>query len=80
VDTQLVILLCDYLCHSLAKKARSDAERLGLPVIYCRRSVGEICEKLDRLLDSGAVYLRDGSFQNCCGACPLSEKVKGKTI
>ena len=80
VDTRLVVLLCDYLCHSLAKKVRSDAERLGLPVIYCRRSVGEFCEKLDRLLETGAVYLGDESFLNCCGSCPLGEKVKGRTI
>lgn len=80
VDTRLVVLLCDYLCHSLAKKVRSDAERLGLPVIYCRRSVGEFCEKLDRLLDSGAVYLADESFLSCCGSCPLGKKVKGRTI
>jgi len=73
VDTRLVVLLCDYLCHSLAKKVRSDAERLGLPVIYCRRSVGEFCEKLDKLLDSGAVYLADESFLNCCGSCPLGK-------
>ena len=56
-DTRLVILLCDYICHSLAKKVRSDAERLGLPVIYCRRSVGEFCEKLDQFLPADAVII-----------------------
>ena len=74
-DTRVVVLLCDYLCHSLAKKVRGDAERLGLPVIYCRRSVGEFCEKLDRLLDSGAVYLGSDSAPDCCGSCPLGKKL-----
>lgn len=63
-DTSLVVLLCDYLSHSLAKKVKSDAGRLGLPVLYCRRSLGQFSEKLDELLESGAVVTG-----TCCGLC-----------
>src|SRR5512135_3161726 len=58
-DTRLVVLLCDYLSHSLAKKVRDDAERLGLPVIYCRRSLGQFCRKLDDFIDGGGLASPD---------------------
>lgn len=69
--TRLVILLCDYLNHGLAKKVRGDADRLGLPVIYCRRSLGQFCVKLDELLDSNEISFGNDSLHQYCSACPL---------
>ncbi len=68
-DTGLVVLLCDYLNHGLARKIKTDAERLGLPVLYCRRSLGQFSEKLDELLESGAVVIGGSPEGACCGLC-----------
>jgi len=67
--TALVVVLCDYLSHGLAKKIKGDAERLGLPVLYCRRSLGQFSEKLDELLESGAVVIGGAAVGECCGLC-----------
>jgi hypothetical protein len=75
-DTRLVVLLLDYLSHGLAKKVRGDADRLGLPVIYCRRSLGEFCEKLDVLLETGVLVSGCDSGLDFCGSCPLNKKSK----
>ncbi|MBP1753369.1 MAG: chemotaxis protein CheY [Geobacteraceae bacterium] len=74
-DTRLVVLLCDYLNHGLAKKVRGDANRLGLPVIYCRRSLGQFCEKLDEVLENGCFVLGGKAPETCCDDCPLTRKV-----
>ncbi len=64
-DTRLVVLLCDYLSHSLAKKVRDDADRLGLPVIYCRRSLGQFCRKLDDFIENGGLINDQKDFDFC---------------
>ncbi len=74
--TGLVVLLCDYLSHSLAKKVKGDAERLGLPVLYCRRSLGQFSEKLDELLESGAVVVGGAVGGECCGLCEIGSGLK----
>jgi hypothetical protein len=68
-DTRLVVLLCDYLNHCLAKKVREDAERLGLPVIYCRRSLGDFCEKLDACIESGVFAITAEANLAACKKC-----------
>ena len=68
-DTRLVILLCDYLNHGLAKKVREDAERLGLQVIYCRRSLGQFCEKLDDFIENGGFSVTTEDDLACCRKC-----------
>ena len=45
-NVDLCIVLCDYVSHGLVRKVREDAKALGLPVLYCRRSLGEVREKL----------------------------------
>lgn len=45
-NVDLCIVLCDYVSHGLVRKVREDAKSLGLPVLYCRRSLGEVREKL----------------------------------
>lgn len=72
--TRLVVLLYDYLSHSLAKKVRNDADRLGLPVIYCRRSMGEFCSKLDELLEAGGSAVKCTAGPELCDSCPLNGK------
>lgn len=47
--TGLVVILCDYVSHNMAKKIHADAEQTGVPVIYCRRSLGQVCRKLDEM-------------------------------
>lgn len=47
--TALVLILCDFVNHTLARKVKEEAGRLGLPVFCCRSSLGEIRMKLDRL-------------------------------
>jgi hypothetical protein len=64
-STGLVVLLCDYLNHCLAGKVREDAERLGLPVLYCRRSLGQFSEKLEDLIER----ITTESGAKCCGIC-----------
>ncbi len=68
-DTSLVVLLCDYLNHSLAKKVRDDAERLGLPVIYCRRSLGALCRKLDDFIERSGSSATDEKAIDFCAKC-----------
>lgn len=72
--TRVVVLLYDYLSHSLARKVRQDADRLGLPVLYCRRSMGEFCAKLDEMLETGGVGTGCGAGRAGCGSCPLNGK------
>ncbi len=76
-DTQFVVLLLDYLNHGLAKKVRGDADRLGLPVIYCRRSLGQFCEKLDAALENGSLVLDGQVAGACCDHCPLRAGTPG---
>ncbi len=71
-ETRLVVLLCDYLNHGLAKKVRGNAERLGLPVIYCRRSLGEFCEKLDAFIENGVFSVTTEENSACCKKCSSS--------
>ncbi len=68
-DTMLVVLLCDYLSHSLARKVREDAERMGLPILYCRKSLGQFCRKLDDLIDSGGFVVATEEELACCRKC-----------
>ncbi len=68
-DTRLVILLCDYVSHSLAKKVRDDADRQGLPVIYCRRSLGALCRKLDDFIERGGLSATGEKVVDLCADC-----------
>ncbi len=69
LDTALVVLLCDYVNHSLAKKVRDDADRRGFPVIYCRRSLGQFCRKLDNFIACGGLGDTCDKGHPCCKDC-----------
>ncbi len=75
-DTCLVVLLCDYLSHSLAGKVRDNAERRGLPVIYCRRSMGALCAKLNDFFDNGGLSANDAKPVHCCAKCSERSDLK----
>lgn len=51
VDTKLVVVLVDYVNHGLAKKIRRVADAMQVPVVFSRRSVGQLGQ---RLADQGA--------------------------
>ncbi len=76
-DTRLVILLCDYVSHSLAKKVRDDADRQGLPVIYCRRSLGALCRKLDDFIESGGLSATGEKALEFCAKCSARAALSG---
>lgn len=41
-DTTLVVVLVDQVNHGLAKKARREADGMKVPVLFSRRSVGQL--------------------------------------
>lgn len=42
VDTRLVIVMVDQINHGLAKKIKKVAYEMAVPVIFSRRSVGQL--------------------------------------
>lgn len=44
--TQLIVMVYDYISHSLAIAVKNKASRLGIPLIYCRNSSSDIKHKL----------------------------------
>lgn len=41
-NTKLVVIIYDYVSHSLANSVKNQASRIGIPMIFCRRSMHEI--------------------------------------
>ena len=63
-ETELIVVLYDCLRHTMLRKIKTDTAGTGIPVIHCRRSLGQLCRKLD---ESGV----------CCGestGCELCER------
>ncbi len=52
-DTKVVLIMCDYVSHGISCKVKKEAHRQNLPVVYCKRSLGEVRKKLQRLEDQG---------------------------
>lgn len=46
-ETQLVIVICDFVNHSLANSVKEKANRSGIPLMFCHRSVNELKGKLN---------------------------------
>ncbi len=44
-----VLFFTDFLHHSAARTLKSQAKKLGLPSLYCRRCWSEMAEQLNRL-------------------------------
>ncbi|WKU20828.1 DUF2325 domain-containing protein [Advenella alkanexedens] len=59
--TQMVILLTDFLGHNVMKSFRSAAQRAGVPVVACRRSLGSMQQALTLC------------GYRCCERCPQKQ-------
>ena len=45
-ETQLIIVICDFINHNFANSIKDQANRNGIPLVYCHRSVNELKRKL----------------------------------
>lgn len=64
--TGLLILLTDFLGHNVMKTFRAAAQRSGVPVVACRRSVCSIQHALAQ--------------EGYCARCPYASKVERSLI
>ena len=48
-NTRLVVILVDQVNHMLASKARRVASELDLPIVFSRRSIGQLDQAISRL-------------------------------
>lgn len=46
VDTRVIVVLVDYVNHGLARKIRQAAGDMEVPVVFSRRSVGQMSATL----------------------------------
>lgn len=47
-NTTVVIILIDYCGHKIMERGKAEAQRLGIPVVYCKRAVHELKKEMDR--------------------------------
>lgn len=47
-DTRLLVIMVDQVNHGLATKMRRVADELDLPVVFSRRSLGQLGEAINR--------------------------------
>lgn len=53
--TRLLVIMVDQVNHGLATKMRRVADELDLPVVFSRRSIGQLDAAISRFkIDSGA--------------------------
>ncbi len=50
-DTEMVVVLIDYVNHNLARWVKQQAKARGLPIIFSRRSWSSICTSLQNCED-----------------------------
>lgn len=67
-NTDLMILFTDFISHNVMKSFREVAQKEGVPVLACRRSVSCLVKSLAGLGIHGR--------QDACAACP--SRVEGK--
>jgi len=46
IDTRVVVLMVDQVNHGLARKIRRAADEMAVPVVFSRRSVGQLSSAL----------------------------------
>ncbi|MFZ4538797.1 DUF2325 domain-containing protein [Propionivibrio sp.] len=56
--TRLVVIMVDQVNHGLATKMRRVAEELDLPVVFSRRSIGQLDQAIARFKDNDDSRLR----------------------
>jgi len=67
--TELIVILYDFLSHQMLMKVNADAADSGIPVIHCRRSLGQLCRKLDELDSDGNLSVKAGPGKKGCALC-----------
>ena len=67
--TELIVILYDYLSHRMLKKVNADAAGSGIPVIHCRRSLGQLCSKLDELDSCSNISVKSNAGKKDCTLC-----------
>jgi hypothetical protein len=51
-SSSLVVILCDYVNHSVSNALKQQANKNGIPLVFCRRSTHELRRKLEGLTPS----------------------------
>jgi hypothetical protein len=46
LDTRVVVVMVDYVNHGLARKIRRSAGNMAVPVVFSRRSIGQLSSAL----------------------------------
>jgi hypothetical protein len=52
IDTRVVVLMVDQVSHGLAKKIRRVADEMDVPVVFSRRSIGQLSDALAQVCSS----------------------------
>ena len=48
-SARLVVILCDYVNHSVSNALKQQANKLGVPLVFCRSSAHELRRKLENI-------------------------------
>ncbi|HVW65301.1 MAG TPA: DUF2325 domain-containing protein [Nitrosospira sp.] len=48
-SAKLVIILCDYVSHSVSNALKRQASKSGIPLVFCRSSTHELRGKLEKM-------------------------------
>ena len=46
-SARLVVILCDYVSHSVSNALKQQAKKNGIPLVFCRSSIHELRRKLE---------------------------------
>lgn len=46
LDTRVVVVMVDFINHGLARKIRRAADDMAVPVVFSRRSIGQLSSAL----------------------------------
>ncbi|MBN9127951.1 MAG: DUF2325 domain-containing protein [Nitrosospira sp.] len=48
-SAKLVVILCDYVSHSVSNALKRQASKSGVPLVFCRSSTHELRGKLEKM-------------------------------
>jgi hypothetical protein len=49
-SARLVVILCDYVNHSVSNALKQQANKHGVPLVFCRSSAHELRRKLENIV------------------------------
>ena len=55
--TRLVVILVDQVNHGFATRMRKAADKLDLPIVFSRRSIGQLDQVISRFKDTASARL-----------------------